>query len=104
VAKSTGTWHTLIKIGSLAIPSDLAKSFARVKAAENCFNAFPSLVKRDVHDRNNQAKKPETPAKRPAKTIYMVAQKYPGQSAAVVGELDCGKRKWIQFLTSIQPN
>ncbi len=74
LAKATGTWDTLAKTDALEIPPDLAKAFAKSKAAKNNFDAFPKSVKRAILEWINQAKKPETRTKRIAETVSKAAQ------------------------------
>jgi uncharacterized protein YdeI (YjbR/CyaY-like superfamily) len=73
-AKATGTWDTLTKVEALEIPDDLAKAFAKSKIAQINFEAFPKSVKRAILDWINQAKKPETRAKRLTETVSKAEQ------------------------------
>ena len=63
-AQKDGTWTTLDKVEALDVPPDLAKALAKNKTALANFNAFSPSRKKMLLYWVNEAKRPETRAKR----------------------------------------
>ena len=63
-AQKDGSWTSLDKVEALDVPPDLAKALARSKTALANFNAFSPSRKKMLLYWVNEAKRPETRAKR----------------------------------------
>jgi uncharacterized protein YdeI (YjbR/CyaY-like superfamily) len=72
-AKADGTWTVLDAVETLTIPPDLAKALSANKTAENYFQAFPRSARRGILEWINNAKRPETRAKRIEETVRLAA-------------------------------
>ena len=70
-AQLDGSWAALDEVEQLLIPADLQEELARHPQATNHFAAFPRSAKRGILEWINQAKKPETRAKRVQETARL---------------------------------
>ena len=68
-AQKDGSWTSLDKVEALDVPPDLAKALARSKTALANFNAFSPSRKKMLLYWVNEAKRPETRAKRIAEAV-----------------------------------
>jgi uncharacterized protein YdeI (YjbR/CyaY-like superfamily) len=69
-AKRSGTWEALDAVEALTLPDDLLARFeAATPAARTNFDAFPRSAKRGILEWIQNAKKPETRAKRVEETV-----------------------------------
>ncbi len=73
-AKTDGTWTKLDAVETLTVPKDLAAAFRRHAGSAAHFAAFPRSAKRGILEWIEQAKKPETRAKRVAETAALAAR------------------------------
>jgi uncharacterized protein YdeI (YjbR/CyaY-like superfamily) len=73
-AKKDGSWLALVDVESLTLPPDLKKAFAHHPGSEQHFNDFPRSVKRSILEWIQNAKKPETRAKRINETAQLAAR------------------------------
>ena len=72
-ARQDGSWHALDSVESLEVPPDLATALAENPPAADYFAAFPRSVKRGILEWINNAKRPETRAKRVSETATLAA-------------------------------
>lgn len=70
-AKQDGSWHALDSVEALEVPPDLATALAENPPAADYFAAFPRSVKRGILEWINNAKRPETRAKRVSETAIL---------------------------------
>jgi uncharacterized protein YdeI (YjbR/CyaY-like superfamily) len=71
-AKRSGTWAALDAVEALTLPDDLLARFqAATPAARTNFDAFPRSAKRGILEWIQNAKKPETRAKRVEETVTL---------------------------------
>ncbi len=69
-AKRSGTWEALDAVEALTLPEDLLARFqAATPVARTNFDAFPRSAKRGILEWIQNAKKPETRAKRVEETV-----------------------------------
>jgi uncharacterized protein YdeI (YjbR/CyaY-like superfamily) len=68
-AKKDRSWNALDASEALEIPPDLAKAFSENRFAKGYFDDFPRSVKKSILEWINNAKKPETRAKRVDETV-----------------------------------
>ena len=68
-AKQNGSWNALDASEALEIPADLAKAFSENETAKEYFEAFPRSVKKAILEWINNARRPETRAKRIEETV-----------------------------------
>jgi uncharacterized protein YdeI (YjbR/CyaY-like superfamily) len=73
-ARGDGSWTKLDAVEQLVVPTDLAAALKRLPPAAKNFAAFPRSAKRGILEWIEQAKKPETRAKRIEQTTSL-AQK-----------------------------
>ena len=73
-AKRDGSWNALDAIEALEIPPDLWQELSANPAAQLCFEAFPPSTTRAILAWIASAKRPETRARRVAKTVRLAAQ------------------------------
>ncbi|MBW4512321.1 MAG: YdeI/OmpD-associated family protein [Scytonematopsis contorta HA4267-MV1] len=71
LAKTTGTWTALDDVENLVIPDDLLLLLNENQAALKYFEAFPRSVKRGILEWIQNAKRPETRAKRIMETVTL---------------------------------
>ena len=74
VAKANGTWTAYDAIDELAMPEDLAAALAANPAAEQYWQGFSASVKKGILYFIASAKRPETRAKRIARTVELAEQ------------------------------
>lgn len=72
-AKQDGSWRALDSVEALEVPPDLAMALAENPPAADYFAAFPRSVKRGILEWINNAKRPETRAKRVSETATLAA-------------------------------
>jgi uncharacterized protein YdeI (YjbR/CyaY-like superfamily) len=70
-AKANGTWEKLDASHALEIPKDLAAAFRRHAGSKRNFEAFPPSARRAILEWIDQAKRPETRAKRVEQTARL---------------------------------
>jgi uncharacterized protein YdeI (YjbR/CyaY-like superfamily) len=73
-AKANGSWAALDRSDALVMPVDLAEALAAQLDAERHFEAFPPSTKKQVYFWIENAKRPETRAKRVAETVARAAE------------------------------
>lgn len=73
LAKATGTWDCLAEAQNLVIPADLQAELDRDEAARTHFQAFPPSSRRLILEWIALAKRPETRARRIARTVAEAA-------------------------------
>jgi uncharacterized protein YdeI (YjbR/CyaY-like superfamily) len=73
-AKAGGTWTKLDAVEALTVPKDLAAAFRKHAGSAARFDAFPRSAKRGILEWIEQAKKPETRARRVAETAALAAR------------------------------
>jgi uncharacterized protein YdeI (YjbR/CyaY-like superfamily) len=78
-AKADGSWTLLDDVENLVVPGDLARAFRKHKGSKTAWESFPRSVKRATLEWIVGAKRPETRAKRVAKTAELAAK---GERAA----------------------
>lgn len=71
LAKQSGTWDALNKVDTLAIPPDLELALANMQNARLYWDQFPPSTRRGILEWINNAKKPETRAKRILETATL---------------------------------
>ncbi len=69
LAKRTGRWDVLGSVGGDGVPDDLRAALAADPQADAHFAAFPPSVKRQILEWILTARKPETRARRIARTV-----------------------------------
>lgn len=74
IAKANGSWTAYDAIDQLAMPEDFAASLAANPAAEQNWNGFSTSVKKGILSFIASAKRPETRAKRIARTVELAEQ------------------------------
>ena len=74
LAKANGAWSRLDAIEALTIPRDLAKALADRPPARANFDGFPRSAKRGILEWIEQAKRPETRARRVLETATLAAR------------------------------
>ena len=74
VAKANGTWTAYDAIDELSVPEDFAASLAANPEAEQYWNGFSTSVKKGILYFISSAKRPETRAKRIARTVELAGQ------------------------------
>ena len=74
-AKADGSWTSLDKVEALDVPPDLAKALSKNKTALANFNAFSPSRKKMLLYWVNEAKRPETRAKRIAEAVAAAREK-----------------------------
>jgi uncharacterized protein YdeI (YjbR/CyaY-like superfamily) len=72
-AKRTGLWTKLDAVEALVVPKDLGAAFKRHPGAAKHWAGFPRSVKRGILEWIEQAKRPETRAKRVVETASLAA-------------------------------
>lgn len=73
-AKRSGAWAKLDAVEALKIPGDLAAAFRASPPANTHWQGFPRSVRRGILEWIEQAKRPETRAKRIAETATRAAR------------------------------
>lgn len=73
-AKANGSWAALDRSDALVMPDDLAQALAVSPDADRHFAAFPPSTKKQVYFWIENAKRPETRAKRVAQTVAQAAE------------------------------
>jgi uncharacterized protein YdeI (YjbR/CyaY-like superfamily) len=73
-AKANGSWSALDRSDALIMPDDLAEALASAPAAARHFEAFPPGTKKQVYFWIENAKRPETRARRVAETVAQAAE------------------------------
>lgn len=73
-AKRSGAWTKLDAVEALTVPDDLAAALRASPLAADHWERFPRSVKRGILEWIEQAKRPETRAKRIAETATRAAQ------------------------------
>lgn len=68
-AKLNGAWEKLDLVEELTVPSDLAQALEAEPEAARQFTEFPRSAKRGILEWIEQARRPETRAKRVAETV-----------------------------------
>jgi uncharacterized protein YdeI (YjbR/CyaY-like superfamily) len=71
LAKKTGTWTALENVENLVLPDDLVKALKKNAKAFTHWSAFPPSTRRGILDWIQQAKLPETRAKRIEETARL---------------------------------
>jgi uncharacterized protein YdeI (YjbR/CyaY-like superfamily) len=74
LAKQSGTWDALNKVDALEIPLDLELALANMKNARLYWDQFPPSTRRGILEWINNAKKPETRAKRILETATLAKE------------------------------
>jgi uncharacterized protein YdeI (YjbR/CyaY-like superfamily) len=74
LAKKTGTWEALDTVYDMILPQELELAFKRNKQAFDYWQAFPKSTKRGILEWIQNAKQPETKAKRIEETVSKAAQ------------------------------
>lgn len=74
IAKENGAWNKLDAVEAMTIPADLKKALAALPEARGHFDAFPPSIKKQILFWIQEAKRPETRAKRIEQTATL-AQK-----------------------------
>jgi uncharacterized protein YdeI (YjbR/CyaY-like superfamily) len=72
-AKADGSWSKLDGVDALEMPRDLELALSRYEAARGHFEAFPASVRRGILEWIEQAKRPETRARRVEETARLAA-------------------------------
>lgn len=73
-AKADGSWSALDAVEALTIPADLRVALRSHAGAAAFFDAFPRSVKRGILEWIQNAKKPETRARRVEETARLAAE------------------------------
>lgn len=73
-AKRSGAWTKLDAVETLTVPADLVAALHGLSPAEAHWEGFPRSVKRGILEWIEQAKRPETRAKRIAETAARAAR------------------------------
>jgi uncharacterized protein YdeI (YjbR/CyaY-like superfamily) len=73
-AKANGSWAALDRSDALVMPDDLAEALAANPDAARHFEGFPPSTKKQVYFWIENAKRPETRAKRVAETVAHAAE------------------------------
>ncbi len=73
-AKADGSWSALDAVEALTIPADLRAALRGWAGATAFFDAFPRSVKRGILEWIQNAKKPETRARRVEETARLAAE------------------------------
>lgn len=73
-AKADGSWSALDAVEALTIPADLRAALRSHAGAAAFFDAFPRSVKRGILEWIQNAKKPETRARRVEETARLAAE------------------------------
>ncbi len=73
-AKANGSWSALDRSDALIMPDDLAEALAAEPDAARHFDAFPPGTKKQVYFWIENAKRPETRARRVAETVTQAAE------------------------------
>lgn len=73
-AKADGSWNLIDGSETLTVPRDLTSVFSRHKGSRAHFNAFPPGVRKQILQWIEQARTPETRAKRIENTAELAAQ------------------------------
>lgn len=73
-AKQDGSWYALDAVEELEMPPDLVAALAAYPNATGYFEAFPRSVKRGILEWINNAKRPETRARRIAETAQLAEE------------------------------
>jgi len=73
-AKRDGSWNRLDLVETLALPEDLALALAGQPGATENWNAFPRSARRGILEWIDQARKPETRARRVSETAALAAR------------------------------
>lgn len=73
-AKADGSWSALDAVEALTIPADLRAALHSHAGAAAFFDAFPRSVKRGILEWIQNAKKPETRARRVEETARLAAE------------------------------
>ena len=71
VAKENGAWTKLDAVEAMTVPPDLKKALAALPDARRHFDAFPPSAKKQILFWIQEAKRPETRAKRIALTAEL---------------------------------
>lgn len=74
IAKQNGTWEALDKVEQLIVPDDLQALFNKNKQAFTYWQQFAPSSRRGILDWINNAKRPETRAKRIEETVRLASQ------------------------------
>lgn len=74
VARANGAWDSYEAIAELTVPDDLAAALAANPAAGQHWQAFSSSVRKGILYHITSAKRPETRARRIARTVELAAQ------------------------------
>lgn len=74
VARANGAWDSYEAIAELTVPDDLAAALAANPAAGQNWQGFSSSVKKGILYYIASAKRPETRARRVARTVELAAQ------------------------------
>jgi uncharacterized protein YdeI (YjbR/CyaY-like superfamily) len=70
-AKADGSWHKLDRVEDGVVPDDLAQALDGLSPARQHFEAFPRSVRRGILEWIEQAKRPETRARRVSETAAL---------------------------------
>jgi len=73
-AKADGSWERLDAVEDLVVPADLSDALRRHGAAHTYWDAFPRSVRRGILEWIQNAKRPETRAKRVEETARLAAR------------------------------
>gem|GEM_PF-1280189 len=80
VGKKNGKWTVLDGVEDLLVPPDLAKKLRSYPKAKENFDGFPPSARRGILEWIQQAKRPETRAKRLGETARHAIPKQNSQS------------------------
>lgn len=73
-ARSDGSWDRLDEVEALVVPPDLASALAAIPEARMYFDAFPPSSRRGILEWIQNAKRPDTRARRVAETAEKAAR------------------------------
>jgi uncharacterized protein YdeI (YjbR/CyaY-like superfamily) len=73
LAKKTGTWNALDAVDAMTIPDDFLRALKRKAGAKKGFDAYPPGLKKQCLYHLNDAKRPETRARRIAMLVETAA-------------------------------
>lgn len=74
VAKANGAWTSYDAVAELTVPDDLAEALAANPTAEQHWQGFSASVRKGILYWISSAKRPETRAKRIARTVELAEQ------------------------------
>lgn len=81
IAKQNGSWESLDQVENHILPEDLSLAFEQNPMALNNYNSFSPSYRKSYLYWLNQAKKPETRAKRIAEILSLCEQNIKSRSS-----------------------